>query len=75
MPINFKFKSEGYERHSCRSRREGAWLIFECPECSYVRKWNLESNKMKLENEGNRYALHNGSFEPVGLQSDKYNPN
>ncbi|MCB0559947.1 MAG: hypothetical protein H6573_05550 [Lewinellaceae bacterium] len=75
MSMNFEFHSEGFEKHSCQGRREGEWLIFECPECSYVRKWNPESNEMNLIDSGDENALHSGMFEPVGLQMSKLNPN
>ncbi|MCB0547407.1 MAG: hypothetical protein KDD19_07435 [Phaeodactylibacter sp.] len=73
--MHFEFHSEGLEKHSCQGRREGKWLIFECPECGYVRKWNQETNEMNVVNRGDENALHSGFFEPVGLQMSKMNPN
>ena len=73
--MHFEFHSEGLEKHSCQGRREGKWLIFECPECGYVRKWNQETNEMNLVDTGDENALHSGFFEPVGLQMSKMNPN
>ena len=75
MSKHFEFKSEGFEQHTCNGRREGEWLIFECPECGFVRKWNQKTNEMKVTNEGNLNALHKGMFQPVGLQMETYNPN
>lgn len=75
MSMSFEFNSEGFDKHSCQGHREGDWLIFECTECSYVRKWNQKTSEIKLVDSGDENALHSGVFEPVGLQSDKYNPN
>jgi len=68
MSKHFEFNSKGFEKHACTGRREGEWLIFECPECGYVRKWNPKTHQMKVENHGDENALHAGSYEPTGLQ-------
>ncbi|MCB0587548.1 MAG: hypothetical protein KDD06_19805 [Phaeodactylibacter sp.] len=75
MPNHVEFHSEGFDKHACEGRREGDWYIFECPECSYIRKWNPTTNEMNLVDSGDENVLHNGWFKPVGLQADKYNPN
>lgn len=75
MYSNYEFNSEDFEKHTCQGRREGDWLIFECPECSYVRKWNPETSEMNLIDRGDENALHSGFFEPTGLQMSKINPN
>ena len=75
MSKYLEFPSEGVEKHTCEGRREGEWLIFECPQCGYVRQWNQTTNEMKVTEQGNPMVLHNGMFQPVGLQLETYNPN
>lgn len=75
MSKYLQLPTENFAKHTCKGRREGNWLIFECSECSYVRIWNTVTNEMKVTDNGNENALHSGYHEPVGLQSDKYNPN
>ncbi|MCB0578033.1 MAG: hypothetical protein KDD10_01820 [Phaeodactylibacter sp.] len=75
MPKRFEFQSKGFEKHSCNSRREGPWLIFECPQCSYARKWNTATNEIKLLDSGAENTLHSGWHEPPGLQMEKLNAN
>ena len=50
-------------------------LIFECPDCGYVRHWNRKTQEIRLINKGNEYALHSGFYEPTGLQLNNMNPN
>jgi len=72
MKTRLVFNTENTEKHVCKSRKEGDWLIFECPKCGYLRHWNPKTNEMNLINSGNARVLHNGSYEPIGLQSNKY---
>lgn len=71
----FELRTEGFNKHTCVARREGNWLIFECPECSYARRWNPATSEMKLVDSGDEAALHSGLFQPAGLQVEKLNPN
>jgi len=75
MSHHMNFQSEGFEKHTCKSRREGDWLIFECPQCDYVRKWNPTTSEMNLVDSGDENALHSGMHQPTGAQLEKYNPN
>ena len=75
MSKYLQFPAENVVKHTCKGRREGDWLIFECPQCSYVRVWNTSTNEMRVTDFGDENVLHNGRHEPVGLQTDKYNPN
>jgi|ABPW01.1.fsa_nt_gi hypothetical protein len=75
MKMRFLSEEDGFERHTCKGRKEGDWVIFECPDCNYVRKWNLKTDEMKVVDRGNESALHSGFIEPTGLQLDKLSPN
>ncbi len=75
MPVNYEFQPHEGESHACESRREGDWIIFECPHCSYIRKWNLETDEMKVVDGGDSSVRHRGMHKPVGLDTGLYHPN
>lgn len=75
MSQRIELNGEGFDKHVCRGSRDGEWLIFVCPECSYRREWNPQTNEMHLIDSGDENALHSGWFQPVGLQMEKMNPN
>lgn len=75
MSNYLEFSAEDYEKHNCESRREGEWIIFECPHCNYVREWNLTTNEMKVTKGEDESVMHSGMFQPVGLQMETINPN
>ena len=63
-----------YEQHRCISKREGDWIIFECPQCDYVRRLNYKTREMTVTG-GSMTTLHSGGYVPVGLQLEKLSPN
>ncbi len=75
MSKYFELRTEGFEKHSCESRREGDWFIFECPDCNYIRRWNPKTKEMKVTGDSDENILHSGRYEAPGLQIDTYNPN
>ena len=75
MSPYMEFQTEGFDRHTCTARKEGDWIVFECPECGYVRKMHRKTNEIKLVNRGDKNALHSGSYKPVGLQPEQINLN
>ena len=72
---SYEFKSEGFERHTCNSSKEGEWIIFQCPKCGYVSKMNPRTHEMKVIDIGDETVLHSGMHVPIGIQPDKYHPN
>lgn len=71
--LEFQGKEE-FERHVCHGKREGDWLIFSCPHCSYERRFNRATGEMKVRH-GLPTALHSGQHLPVGIDFNTLNAN
>lgn len=73
MNVNF-FSEDGH--HQCTSHREGDWIVFTCPECKgYERRYNWKTGEIKTQTGVDPSILHQGSFQPVGIEAAEVHPN
>jgi RNase P subunit RPR2 len=65
MKKKVKLLDLGAERHVCEVEKNGDWVIYTCPNCDYVRRFNPKTGDMKVER-GNELALHSGEYvDPI----------
>jgi len=65
LNFNFNLSSDDeYEIHSCKSYRDGDWIIFYCPICiDYERRINWRTREMKSRNVKDN-VKHLGNYIP-----------
>ncbi len=63
-----------FEQHTCEATREGEWLVFKCPLCNYLRRFNRNTGKMEVQ-PGAPDAMHQGQYKPVGIDFSTINVN
>lgn len=61
--IDFTQGDDGLEKHDCIGIQVDDWLIFSCPTCDYIRKFNWKTREMKVKG-GDMFTLHNGFHIP-----------
>ncbi len=67
--IDFRNEDENFKKHDCISYQIDDWLVFDCPTCDYVRRFNWKTKEMKVKG-GSLDTLHNGFHAPVEVPSD-----
>jgi hypothetical protein len=60
-------------RHTCEARKFGNIIVFTCPQCDYVRSWNIATDKFIVTGD-QPGVLHEGMSYPVGIDPNQ-NPN
>ena len=76
MELNFEYSGQSEEKHECRSRREGDWVIYTCPhhDCDYERRFNVRTGEMEFHGISTE-ILHHGRSAPVGIDPVSINLN
>lgn len=71
-----KMDNSNQEKHECDSRKEGNWIIYTCcnPDCDYDRRFNVITRKMEFHGTYSE-IIHQGKYQPIGVQLDKLNLN
>ena len=59
--LEIKFNMDGEDRHQCYGVKDGEWIIYKCPSCSYIRKVNTTTGKSTSQG-GDWTTLHEGSL-------------
>lgn len=76
MVIQFKNDDPEREYHTCQSRREGDWIVFTCSQCNeYEQRINFKTQERISRPVDDPTIFHQGSFVPVGLESEQMHPN
>lgn len=67
--FDFNSENDNFKKHDCISYKINDWLIFDCPSCDYVRKYNWKTKEMKVKG-GAMDTLHKGFHAPVVVPSN-----
>jgi hypothetical protein len=67
--------AEELPRHTCTARREGEWLVFTCPHCSYIRRFNTVTGDREVVQGEDPGVMHDGQYQPVGVDWSTLNGN
>ena len=65
--MKFEILVQQPEKHRCNAQRDGDWITFSCPECSYVRRFNRRSRETHVTEGPDPFVLHEGYYMPAGL--------
>jgi predicted nucleic-acid-binding Zn-ribbon protein len=58
--VDVKIKT--MKKHKCNAIQSGQWIVFTCPQCSYVRWWNQKTDQMVITEGEDPTVLHEGQF-------------
>jgi hypothetical protein len=69
--LNFEPRDE-HNVHHVKGKRHKNSVVFACEQCDYVRTF-YDSGKIKVE--GNSEIMHEGVYQPVGIDFSSFNMN
>ncbi|HHH49939.1 MAG TPA: hypothetical protein ENK52_03050 [Saprospiraceae bacterium] len=64
-----ELRDSGFEKHICKSKLQGNWIVWKCPQCDYVRRFNYKTKKMLVKG-GRMEVMHSGQHAPTGIDLD-----
>lgn len=60
--LPFRRYSQTVEKHECIGRKDGDWIKYTCPDCSYELWDNMKTGELKIFNDLHIHIQHSGFY-------------